>query len=272
MSTTSPASPSCPIPATTTRRAGRCSLHAWLTPNVRNGILGNKQFRQGLMHAIDREFGREVFWSGLGKLPTGPISSKTRFYSADVPKYDFDLKKAKELIKASGSAKGETIVLLTSLPYGETWSRWSEAIQQNLEDVGVKVQIENTDVPGWTQKVQQLGLRSQLQLPLPASATLRWAWRAATSRPTSPRAIPSPMSAATPIRRSTSSSPRPRSRPRIRSGRNSRRRCRSCSPTELPVLWLLEMDFPTIYRCNVKNLVTTGVGGERLGFRDAWKE
>ena len=37
-------------------------------------------------------------------------------------------------------------------PYGETWSRWSEAIKQNLEDVGVKVQIENTDVPGWTQK------------------------------------------------------------------------------------------------------------------------
>jgi len=40
---------------------------------------------------------------------------------------------------------------------------------------------------------------------------------------------------------------------------------------ELPVLWLLEMDFPTIYRCNVKNLVTTGVGVND-GFRDAWKE
>ena len=32
---------------------------------------------------------------------------------------------------------------------------------------------------------------------------------------------------------------------------------------ELPVLWLLEMDFPTIYRCNVKNLVTTGDRRER---------
>ena len=40
---------------------------------------------------------------------------------------------------------------------------------------------------------------------------------------------------------------------------------------ELPVLWLLELDFPTIYRCNVKNLVTTGIGLND-GFRDAWKE
>ena len=40
---------------------------------------------------------------------------------------------------------------------------------------------------------------------------------------------------------------------------------------DVPVLWLLEMDFPTIYRCNVKNLVTTGIGVND-GFRDAWKE
>jgi peptide/nickel transport system substrate-binding protein len=37
------------------------------------------------------------------------------------------------------------------------------------------------------------------------------------------------------------------------------------------VLWLLEMDFPTIHRCNVKNLVNTAIGVND-GFRDAWKE
>jgi peptide/nickel transport system substrate-binding protein len=40
---------------------------------------------------------------------------------------------------------------------------------------------------------------------------------------------------------------------------------------DLPVLWLLEMDFPTIHRCNVKNLVNTAIGVND-GFRDAWKE
>ena len=40
---------------------------------------------------------------------------------------------------------------------------------------------------------------------------------------------------------------------------------------EVPVLWLLEMDFPTIYRCNIKNLVSTAIGVND-GFKDAWKE
>ncbi|MET0876135.1 MAG: ABC transporter substrate-binding protein, partial [Tardiphaga sp.] len=118
--------------------------HAWLTPNVRNGILGNKQFRQGLMYAIDREFGKDVVWGGLGKLPTGPISSKTKFYSAEVPKYGYDVAKAKELIKASGY-KGEPLKIL-ALPYGEVWSRWAEAIKQNFADAGINVSIETTDV------------------------------------------------------------------------------------------------------------------------------
>lgn len=125
--------------------------HAWVTVNVKNGILGNKQFRQAMMYAIDREFGRDVVWSGYGKLPTGPISSKTKFYSADVPKYTFDPKKAKELVAASGY-KGEVVKFL-ALPYGETWTRWAEAIKQNFEDVGIKMEIVSTDVPGWTQRV-----------------------------------------------------------------------------------------------------------------------
>ncbi len=107
--------------------------HAWITPNVKNGILGNKQFRQAMMYAIDREFGRDVVWSGYGKIATGPISSKTKFYSADVPKYAYDPKKAKELVKASGY-KGDRLDRRAGL---------------DAEDL-------------------ELGFRPHLQLPVPA--------------------------------------------------------------------------------------------------------
>ena len=33
--------------------------------------------------------------------------------------------------------------------------------------------------------------------------------------------------------------------------------------------WLMELGFPTLYRCDVKNLVTSGVGVND-GFKDAW--
>ena len=40
---------------------------------------------------------------------------------------------------------------------------------------------------------------------------------------------------------------------------------------DVPVAWLLELQFPTITRCNIKNLVTTAIGVND-GFRDAWIE
>ena len=40
---------------------------------------------------------------------------------------------------------------------------------------------------------------------------------------------------------------------------------------DVPVAWLLELGFPTIYRCNVKNLVTTAIGVND-GFKDAYIE
>ena len=242
--------------------------HAWMSINLRNGILGNKQFRQGLMFAIDREFGKDVVWAGLGKIPTGPISSKTRFYNADVPKYTFDPAKARELIKASGY-KGETIRLL-NLPYGETWTRWSEAIKQNLEDVGVKVQIETTDVPGWTQKASNwdfdLTYNFLYQLGDPATGVAR-------------SYVSSNIVKGNPFANIGGYS-----NPEVDkwfadgagSSANEQRqeaytKIQKILADELPVLWLLEMDFPTIYRCNVKNLITTGIGVND-GFRDAWKE
>ena len=38
---------------------------------------------------------------------------------------------------------------------------------------------------------------------------------------------------------------------------------------DVPVAWMLELQFPTIMRCKVKNLITTGIGVND-GFKDAW--
>ena len=38
---------------------------------------------------------------------------------------------------------------------------------------------------------------------------------------------------------------------------------------DVPVAWMLELQFPTITRCKVKDLITTAIGVND-GFRDAW--
>lgn len=241
--------------------------HAWVTVNVKNGILGNKLFRQAMMYAIDREFGRDVVWSGYGKLPTGPISSKTKFYSADVPKYTYDPKKAKELVAASGY-KGETIRFL-ALPYGETWSRWAEAIKQNFEEVGIKMEIVSTDVPGWTQRAGNfdfdLTFNFIYQFGDPAAGVAR-TYVSSNIVKGSPFGNIQQYANPEVDRLFAEAAIAPADK-----RQDLYTKVQQILADELPVLWLLEMEFPTVSRCNVKDLVTTAIGINDAT-KNAWKQ
>jgi len=242
--------------------------HAWITVNHRNGILGNKLFRQGMMHAIDREFGKDVVWSGYGKLPTGPISSKTKFYSAQgVKTYDYDPAKAKQLIRQSGY-KGETIKFL-ALPYGETWSRWGEAIKQNLEDAGVKIEIVTTDVPGWTQRTSNfdfdLTFNFLYQLGDPATGVAR-SYISSNIVKGNPFGNVGGYSNPEVDKLFAEAANAPEER-----RQELYTKVQQLLAEELPVLWLLELDFPTVFRCNVKDLVTTAIGINDAA-KNVWKQ
>jgi peptide/nickel transport system substrate-binding protein len=241
--------------------------HAWMAVNHRNGILGSKTFRQGLMHAIDREFGREVVWSGYGKVATGPISSKTKFYSADVPKYDYNPAKAKELIKQSGY-KGEAIKVM-ALPYGETWVRWAEAIKQNLEEAGVKIEFVATDTPGWNQRVSNwdfdLTFNFLYQLGDPATGVAR-SYVSSNIAKGNPFGNVGGYSNPEVDKLFAEAANAPEDK-----RQDLYTRVQKILVDELPVLWLLELDFPTVSRCNVKDLVTTAIGVNDA-MRDAWKQ
>jgi peptide/nickel transport system substrate-binding protein len=257
-----------PNTCTTTKGWEMFAPHAWVAVNHRTGILANKQFRQGLMHALDREFYRDVVFGGLGKVPTGPISSKTRFYDADVRKYEFSTAKAKDLIKESGY-KGEPIKLL-ALPYGEMWNRLGEAVKQNLADAGVNVVIESTDVPGWTARVGnfefELTFNFLYQFGDPAVGVAR-------SYVTSNIVKGNPFGNAGGYSNATADMLFADAAKTA--GDTARQelytKAQKLLAEELPVLWINEMDFPTIYRCSVKNLVNTAIGVND-GLREAWKE
>ncbi len=220
------------------------------------------------MHAIDRDFGREVVWGGYGKIPTGPISSRTKFYDGNVPKYDFNPAKARELIRASGY-RGEPVRFL-ALPYGETWTRWGEAIKQNLADVGVNMVIETTDVPGWTQRTSNFDFDMTFnfiyQFGDPAIGVSR-SYVASNIVRGNPFGNVGGYNNPEVDALWTQAATAPTDQDRQRLYTEIQKKLAE----DLPVLWLLEMDFPTIMRCSVKNLVNTAVGVND-GFREAWKE
>lgn len=239
---------------------------SWLWLNNRQGPMANKQFRQAVMHAMDRDFAKNVIWNGLGRVATGPSASPVRFYTDDVPKYPYDPAKAKALLKEAGY-KGEKVRLLP-LPYGETWTRWAEAVRQNLQDVGINVEMVATDVPGWTQKTAEwdydIAFTYLYQYGDPALGVARnyvssqilkgspWNNVEGYSNPAVDALFAEGANAFPDPKR-----------------RELYTKVQKTLVEDVPVAWLLELEFPTITRCKVKDLVTTAIGVND-GFRDAW--
>ncbi|MBL8706270.1 MAG: ABC transporter substrate-binding protein [Rhodospirillales bacterium] len=241
---------------------------AWMWLNNRQGPTANKKFRQAVMYAIDRDFGKDVVWNGLGKVAVGPISSATKFFDPKLAVYKHDPAKAKALLKESGY-KGEKVRFMP-LPYGETWTRWGEAVRQNLQDVGINLEMVATDVPGYNQKLSEwdydIGFSFLYQYGDPALGVAR-------SYITSNIAKGSPFNNVEGY-----------SNPEVdklfaeaaTAFPDSKRQelynqVMKILIDDVPVAWLLELEFPTITRCSVKNLVTTAIGVND-GFRDAWLE
>lgn len=143
------------VPGTQTTTAGweMFSKQAYIQMNMRKPPFDNVKVRQAVMEAVNRKFVVNNIFFGLGKIATGPISSTTPFYDANVPAYTFDLKKARALIKESGVDVSKTPIKILSYPYGATWDRLGEYTRQALEQVGFKVEIESADAGTWAKRV-----------------------------------------------------------------------------------------------------------------------
>jgi len=230
--------------------------------NLRNGPLQDKRFRQAISHAINREFVRDRILYGFGKLATGPICSKTKFYDNNVKKYDFSIEKAAALLDSMGlKPDGRGVrarVRMAVPPYGDMPARASEYIRQSLAKVGIAVTLETSDAAGWAQKISNWDFDLNLNWPFqygdPALGVTR---NYVTSN----------------IRKVLFSNIGGYSNPEVdrladaAAGTIDEKK-RQAYYSEMqkimvedsPVIWLNEMEFPTIYDKRLKNLVTTGIG------------
>jgi peptide/nickel transport system substrate-binding protein len=122
--------------------------------NTRVKPFDDKRFRQAINYALDRNFISTAIFSGLAKPATGPLSSPTRFYEADVGAYTLNEAKARALLDEMGlkpdGAGIRARVTLLRLPVGETYDRLAEYIKQSLRKVGIDVTLESADFATWT--------------------------------------------------------------------------------------------------------------------------
>jgi len=246
---------------------------SWIEINHRKGPLGDKRYRQALMYAIDRDFIADAIWFGSAKAATGPITSTMQFYDPDVSKYALNLAKAEALLEEMGLTKDASgvrnKVKLLCLPYGTTFVRTCEYIKQALSKVGIDVTLETVDRGTWAQKVSnwdyELTLDFIYQLGHPAIGV----HRTYVSSNIRNVLFSNTMGYVNEdiddlFAQATSETDQDRLQ-------EVYSKAQDILVEDVPVSWLVEMKFPTVYRNTVRDLVTTahGVNGS---FADVWIE
>jgi peptide/nickel transport system substrate-binding protein len=126
---------------------------AWATTlecNLRRPILAEREVRQALFHAIDRETIAKTVYRGYGRAGTSPIfSSNTAFFTDDITGTAFDPMRAAALLdKAGFPQKGKTkrftLDLVAAGWFAEN-GQVGAAVKQALEDLGIGVALTVPD-------------------------------------------------------------------------------------------------------------------------------
>lgn len=235
----------------------------WMEINCRTAPLNDKRFRQAVMYAIDREFIRKNILYGFGKVATGPINSNTKFYDSNVKKYDFSVDKANALLDEMGLKRGADGMRTKPLslpvaPYGEMPRRACEFIRQCLAKVGINVVLDSVDVAGYAQRISNwqfdLDLIWLYQYGDPAlgvtrnyvSSNIRKILFTNTEGYVNPEVDRLADAAAAEMD--------PKKRQALYT------QMQQILVEDVPIAWLVEMQFPTIYDKRLQNVVTTALG------------
>ena len=244
----------------------------WIEINHRVEPLDDPRFRQAMLYALDREFIRDNIFMGLGRVPTGPINSVTIEYSDDVHIYEHDPDRAVELMEEMGlepdGSGNYADVELLPLPYGETFIRLAEYIRETLGQVGINVRMRSTDSAGWAQRVAdweyELTNNFVYQYGHPALGVsrtyicdnIREGVLFSNTMGYCEERVDELFAEAA-----------------VENDEERRaelyREVQQILVEDLPVIWLLEMEFPTIVNTRVRNH-TMSAGGVADTFADTW--
>ena len=132
--------------------SGNTDLQLIERPSMNIGYLGltatRKPFddvkvRQAVNYAIDKQAIVDAFFEGYANVAKNPMPPSVSGYNDAIEGYAFDPEKAKALL-AESNYNGEELELWAMpvpRPYMPDGQKVAEAIQKNLEDVGIKTKI-----------------------------------------------------------------------------------------------------------------------------------
>lgn len=124
-------------------------LPDYLALNTTKPPFDNLKLRQAVAWAIDRTAILELAYSGVGEVANEAVPSGSPWYTGVDPyKEGPDLERAKRLVAESGFDTSTAIELL-SLPQYPELQRTAEIVKDQLEKIGLKVDLKQVEVTIW---------------------------------------------------------------------------------------------------------------------------
>lgn len=108
--------------------------------NVESKAVNDVRVRKAISHAIEREAILKGVYNKVGTLANSAMSPKVFGYSENIKAYEYDINKAKKLLKEAGYKDGLSLNLLTS--DRKERINMAEVIQSQLKGIGVDVSIQ----------------------------------------------------------------------------------------------------------------------------------
>jgi peptide/nickel transport system substrate-binding protein len=111
--------------------------------------MDNKQFRQAINYAIDRQRFASTVFKGLipggQDLPFPPQAPASD--DARNQRYTFDLDKARSLLAASGVTDPQIDLVYSNTSFGDTNSPLAQIVQADLKSIGITLNLRPVDFP-----------------------------------------------------------------------------------------------------------------------------
>ena len=120
--------------------------------NMEQEPLNNVKVRQALAHAVNYDSINNDILLGAGKRIGGIIPEGMFGYNPDVKLYDFDLEKAKALLKEAGLEEGLELEFLIS-ENNEVRKNIAVMLQSDLKEIGIDLKIKTLAWPTFLETV-----------------------------------------------------------------------------------------------------------------------
>ncbi len=128
------------------------SSYTYLGYNLKHPLFADKQIRQAIAYAVDRQEIIDGVLMGLGKIATGPFKPGTWVYNPNVRDYPYDPEKAKALLARAGwsdsdqdgvlDKEGRMFAFEIITNQGnDVRAKTAEIIQRRLAEIGIRVKI-----------------------------------------------------------------------------------------------------------------------------------